>query len=260
MQIYDQHLHTFLSHDSTESFENYLEIAQKKGISHFVSTEHIDFATCSTGENQFYDQAKQDKIIRTFQKKYPIKLLKGVEIGYKFSYLSQIEELADKGDYDIVILSVHEEDEQDCRNFADLSRVDGELAFGTFLDLYLSAVTHCSSFDALGHIDFLLRYIGKISIEKYEGKLIQIFEILIKKKKALEFNTRFLYQLNDSSYLVYLFQLYYKLGGRKITIGSDAHACHAYLGGFDEARKILKDIGFTHCSLFQKHKEILASL
>ena len=38
MQYYDQHLHTFLSFDSEEQFENYL--AYQPEI--FVATDHLD--------------------------------------------------------------------------------------------------------------------------------------------------------------------------------------------------------------------------
>ncbi len=256
MTIYDQHVHTFLSHDSIEQFENYLAIAEERGISHFVTTEHLDLSCQQQKKDVFVDVKKQERIIGELQKKYNVKILKGVEMGYKFSRINDMEKIINDNNYDVVVMSVHEDELHDCASQAFQKNRSADDVYSSYLDLYINMLENFSSFDIVGHIDYLLRYIDNITIENHEKKLSILLRLVIAKKKALEFNTRFLYQHNDDKYLKFIFQLYYELGGRKLSLGSDAHTSDVYFAGFEEAIDILKGIGFSHITGFQHNKEI----
>ncbi len=254
MKLYDQHVHTFLSSDSNEAFERYVKLAQKKGLTHFVSTEHLDLSCRSLGRDDVYDMAKQNALIRDLQNKYTVKILKGVELGYKFSRLQDIENIVRTENFDVVIMSVHENEEADCTSSLFSRKNDADTTYSAYLDLYLHMLQHTGSFDIVGHVDFLLRYIGTVHIETHKEKLLNIFHMLIAKEKCLEYNTRFLYAYEDSFYLEYIFRLYYSCGGRKVSLGSDAHATKDFMGAFDVALDLLKDIGFTAITTYQKRK------
>ena len=47
---------------------------------------------------------------------------------------------------------------------------------------------------------------------------------------------------------------YYDIGGRNITLGSDAHKKENIAFAFNNAAAMLKEIGFTHGSYFVKRK------
>ncbi len=261
MKIYDQHLHSFLSSDCSEKQENYIDIAIEKGLTHFVTTEHLDLSCTSLGFDDVYDIALQDEILKKFQKKYnELTFLKGVELGYKYSRIKDIESIAHSNNYDVIIMSIHEDEIADCTTKVFLKDLSAKQAYDKYLNLYINMLENISCFDIVGHIDFILRYIDVVQIEEHKDKLVQIFDLIIEKNKSLELNTRFLYRHKDDSYLKYIFTLYYTRGGRKVSLGSDAHTSIDYMGAFDIALILLKDIGFTELSFYQKRKEITLSI
>lgn len=68
MQYYDQHLHTFLSFDSEEQFENYL--AYQPEI--FVATDHLDIKNpCSQYQDDIPDYEKLCKNIMNWPTNIP---------------------------------------------------------------------------------------------------------------------------------------------------------------------------------------------
>ncbi len=255
MIIYDQHLHTFLSSDSEEKFENYLQKAQELKLTHFVSTEHLDLSCIALGKDDMPNLSLQKSISESLQQKYPIQILRGIEIGYKFSRLKDIEHIVNTQDFDVIIMSVHEDEYADCVSSAFLRHKNSDEAYAAYLDLYIHMLNNCSCYDIVGHIDFILRYIEPVNLEKHKHKLSVLFKLIIAKSKCLEYNTRFLYRHNESHNLEYLFSLYYMCGGKKVSLGSDAHSAQDYLASFDEAIQMLKHIGFSHISTYQKRKE-----
>ncbi len=255
MKIYDQHLHTFLSSDSEETFENYLQKAQEFGVSHFVSTEHLDLSCIALGKDDLPDLALQKSICQSLQEKYSIQILRGIELGYKFSRLQDIEHIVNTHDFDVIIMSVHEDEFAECASSAFLHNKSPDEAYAAYLDLYIHMLNNCSCYDIVGHIDFLLRYMMPVNLEKHKAKLCVLFQLIIQKNTCLEFNTRFLYGHNKSHSLTYLFSLYFACGGKKVSLGSDAHTAQNYLASFTEATQLLKDIGFSSISTFQKRKE-----
>ncbi len=260
MTIYDQHVHTSLSYDCSELFENYLDIAVQNGYSHFVTTEHLDLSCCLTGKDMLVDFSRQNSKLEELQSKYAINILKGVEMGYKFSRIHAMQNILEKENFDVVIMAVHEDELADCTTQGFLYGKSPDEAYDRYLDLYLCQLTHCDCYDIVGHIDYLLRYIEKVDIEKHKEKLRMLLQLVIEKEKSLEFNTRFLYQHKNSAYLSYIFQLYHKLGGRKISLGSDSHTYNTFAGEFSEAVNILKSIGFIHNYAYIKRQENTISL
>ncbi len=255
MKIYDQHVHSSLSFDSEETFENYLIRAQNLGLTHFVTTEHVDLSCAFFGKDMLVDFDLQERLMAHAQKKYDIQILKGVELGYKFARIKDMESLVAANNFDVVLMSVHEDAHADCTTQGFLANRTAAEAYDAYLDLYIEMLQHCRCYDIVGHIDYLLRYIGKISPKAHEEKLMTLLKLVIKQEKSLECNTRFLYDQKESSYLRFIFQLYHALGGKKVSLGSDAHTAQAFYGGFDEALVMLKDIGFTHICTYQQRQE-----
>ncbi len=257
MKIYDQHVHSFISSDTNESFENYIKKAKLLNLTHLLTTEHFDLSSYEYRRDDIPDFDKLEKTLQKLQDKHKsITFLKGVEIGYKYSRIKDIEKLVQERNFDFVLMSVHEDEESSSFTQAFVRGLTSDQAYGKYLNLCLDLVKNIDCFNSLAHIDFLLRYIEAVEITKHKEKLEEIMLLLIKKNKALEFNTRFLYQNNDNSYLKYIFTLYYNLGGKKITLGSDAHMAYSLFASFDEAIEILKEIGFDSLCFYQKGKEI----
>ena len=78
MNYYDQHLHTFLSFDSEEQFENYL-VNQPE---FFVATDHFDLENAGTGfKDDIPDYTRLTKKLAELNEQYDTTFLRGIELG-----------------------------------------------------------------------------------------------------------------------------------------------------------------------------------
>lgn len=81
--------------------------------------------------------------------------------------------------------------------------------------------------------------------EKTEPLVLEILKKVIEDGKGIELNTSYhRYRLTDTTPSQDILKLYRKLGGEIITIGSDSHK-PSHLGTYiDEAKELLKSLGF----------------
>lgn len=110
----------------------------------------------------------------------------------------------------------------------------------------------------LGHIGYASRfYDGEDKVMRYADYadiLDKILKKLIETDKGLEVNTKGISATGDTLPSESILQRYFELGGKRITLGSDAHI-PARIGEHIEATgKRLKQIGFTHYTSYTKRK------
>lgn len=95
----------------------------------------------------------------------------------------------------------------------------------------------------------------------FKKDIEQILKFFIEKETALEFNTSCIdTELGSLMPDANILKMYLELGGRMITIRSDAHVPHNIAKGFDKARSVLKELGFSSCCHFEKRKLCETSL
>ena len=109
-------------------------------------------------------------------------------------------------------------------------------------------------------MDYVLRYIGHTDLEKHKEKLTQLFCTLISQNKALEINTKQLPDPQAEQRIEYILQLYTSLGGKKLTIGSDAHSVPVYKNGFDTVIGLMKKYGINQVYIYKQRKEIAIAI
>ena len=120
-------------------------------------------------------------------------------------------------------------------------------------------IENFDNFDVVGHLDFIVRYGDfenkTIRYEDYKNILDEILSMIIKKGKGIELNTSGLrYKLSSMHPSREILTRYFELGGRIITIGSDAHKLTDLYADFDKAIVELKEIGFSEITTFKNRK------
>ncbi|MBR2544666.1 MAG: histidinol phosphate phosphatase, partial [Erysipelotrichaceae bacterium] len=103
---------------------------------------------------------------------------------------------------------------------------------------------------------------GVYPFDKVKDLIAEILRTAIADGKGIEINTSsWHYGLKDTQPSRDILKLYKDLGGKIITIGSDAHNT-SYLGDhIEEARKILRDeIGFEQFCTFDQMEPIFHNL
>ncbi|MDO5726265.1 MAG: histidinol-phosphatase HisJ family protein [Tissierellia bacterium] len=237
----DQHMHSSFSIDSFTSIEEYLNTTCGK----IITTEHIDFdCVVDNGRDALFDYEKYVKEIERLKNIYGDRILKGVEIGYEKTAKERISKYLLDKEFDLLLLSVHQGDGIDY--MWPLERDE----FLKILPIYYEQVLESievfhEHFDIVAHLDFILRNkdYSMEDIYPHEERLVAILEAIKKYDLQLELNTRGLFKFENVEYYDYLFNLYRDLGGKKISIGSDAHITAHYKLGFDEAIDFVKGHG-----------------
>ena len=121
-------------------------------------------------------------------------------------------------------------------------------------------------FDSLAHITYPDRFIFQTTGERVDEALIEdevkeVLIYLIEAEKALEVNSagmrRRLCMLSAD---IGILKLYKQLGGRLVTIGSDAHTCSDIGSHFDCSLEALKKAGFHEYVTYEKRKPIFREI
>ena len=264
MEYFDQHVHSYYSYDSDQPIKEYLDKTRELGLSYFVLTDHYDFNYQDTGKDNDFDIDKRKKELDELQKDYcDIKILNGIEIGYKKKEVDRIKKIINTHDFDIVNLSVHD------LGIIDYYFPEYYQRFGikkVLTDYYLTQldmVRNFDDYDVLCHIDFAFKtaYLidNSISIKEYEDYIIEIMKEIIKKDKTFELNVK-VQSFLPVEHTKYLLKLYKDLGGKNVTLSSDAHKVNRLNDQFDKYIVLIKEAGFDHLNYFIKRNRYSISI
>ena len=132
-------------------------------------------------------------------------------------------------------------------------------AYREYFESELENVQKFSNFDVYGHLDYVVRY-GPTQNRNYRyadyGEIIdEILRFLIKNNKGLEVNTGgFRCGIGSTNPCIDIIKRYHELGGRVITIGSDAHEPKYLTDQFSATCEMLQEIGFKYYAIYKKRQ------
>jgi len=278
----DMHTHSEYSHDSLCKIDDMATAQWKKQTDIFAVTDHFD--TDSHSRYDIFTPIDQScefcaKLNKSDSKR--ITVLKGIEISEGFWHPEVYSRIAEKGEFDAILGSVHLvqfPNEKKAYSKIDFSKFDDE-TIAEYLDAYFSDVItmlDTVDFDILSHLTCPLRYInGKYhrnaEISRYREKINTILKTIIQRGIALEINTSAWEALGDfmpSEEILKTYRrlggdfmpseeilkTYRRLGGYLITLGSDAHRTEHASQHFDKAVRALKRIGFRNIFYYEDRK------
>lgn len=226
--ITDYHIHSRFSPDSESEIEDIIETASEKGIRYIIITDHYELA------DQHSNTINVD-LYRNVMEKYSLPV--GVELGW-----DGIKELnIDTKKFDYVLLSHHYVEEPITQE-----------SYKNYLFRLLDIMQRFDEYHALAHLDFPRRYHKTkepFSVELYD-LISEILKLVIKNGKMLEVNTATIELYGEPHPSVEILKLYKSLGGRNITIGSDAHSLEQIGRGIERGIEILKELGYNYILVF----------
>jgi len=260
MKITDHHVHTEFSGDCSTPMEVIINRAAQLGLKEVMFTDHVDFDYPSVDICFEVDYKKYIKILEKLTVQYSeMDILVGIEVGYQPGLNKRINQLLNSYHFDFVICSIH------AWNGAALDKGDlfkgrsQEEGYRAYFDILKYTIENFDNFDVIGHLDFIVRYGDfedkSIRYEDYKNILDEILLMIIKKGKGIELNTSGLrYKLSSMHPSLEILTRYFELGGRIITMGSDAHVLKDLYADFDKAIGQLKEIGFSEIAAFKNRK------
>lgn len=266
------HVHCEYSDDSIYPIEEVVKDAINLKIDEICFTDHVDYGIKKDwieGNIEYrsgepianVDYPAYFKAIRMLQEKYKnqISIKKGLEFGMQQHTIPQFKKLFDEYQMDFVILSCHQIGNKEFwTNDYQHGKTQKEIHEGYYTEI-LNLVKQYKDYSVLGHLDVITRYdpYGDYPFEYIKEMVKEILQIVIQDGKGIEVNTScFHYGLKDLTPSRDILKLYYDLGGRLITIGSDSHKKEHLNSHLEEIKEELKNIGFTQFYTFESMKPI----
>ncbi len=256
---FDLHTHCTLSFDGVSSAEEMVRRAVELGVEYYALTDHVDLGGHADPDFDLeatVNGAKEQ--IPALRLKYEGKteLLYGVELGQAVHEPEKAEALLKENAYDFVIGSIHNIRGYDDFYFLDLTQYDPV----ELLDIYFRELLETAEqgyFDVMAHITYPLRYIVgeygiNVDLSRWSVITDEIFRTLVRNDRGIEINTSGLRQkLGRTMPDAELVRRYRELGGRILTIGSDAHRTEDLGKGIETGISIARDCGFTEIAVFR---------
>ena len=243
----DSHVHTEFSADSEMKAADALREAAKQGLG-LVFTEHLDYDYPSAGTEEFIFDPE------AYWAKYePLraegKLSLGVEMGMMASAREKNAAFVRRVPFDFVLASIHFLDVKDLYYPETFEgREKGEM-YHEYFTVMRDEIYAQPFINALAHIDYIARNAPfdnpEISYGDFLDDIDAVLRALVETDTAIEINTRRLSVPRGIKELAPVYRRYRQLGGRYVTIGSDAHVPQGIGRCYDRARELARAFDLT---------------
>ncbi len=260
----DYHIHTEFSFDSNAAIAAQIQSAIDHGMEEICLIDHYEPAYPGLPLWQADLKARAEALsgpaLALLKEKITVR--EGAEVGLLDlpGQRELIHQLVTENKLDFVIASCHlcqGEDPYYASFFTGRTR--GE-SFALYLSELVQLVTTIDDFSVVGHIDFpakgcpyqdkMLRYTDA------SDAIDTLFRYLIHQGKGIEINTSIFRALGKDTLDIAWLKRYKELGGKIITIGSDAHKPQDVGYGWDGAAKLLQEAGFGYTATFYQMKPV----
>ncbi len=253
----DYHIHSgFLDH-TKDDLESIIAAAENIGFKEIAITEHFiwplikypkpisekDHDTLFPEESLIPKDGRKTIDLKTYfkhievlQEKFRVRILKGLEVDYFTEYEDEIKECITKYKIDIILGSCHyvcgsalpESNRYIHVGFINqlqpfINKYGEQKLYSAYFENILSAIKS-GMFNYIAHLDFLKKKFKNYHFDKAIIYIRPILRELIKNNIGLEINLSGIKDTGETYPSVGIINEYIKMGGNKISIGSDAHS------------------------------------
>lgn len=274
--IMNLHTHTHHSPDAGNTVAERVEAANKAGLRYMAVTDHVEinryypaayYHAVETDE-YFYDgkgvfEGSVQETLEEAARCAPLVLLTGAEIGQIPQDIEKSALIYNDPRTDIILGSVHELPGRPDFYFLDYAKENiPALVTAYFEEVLRLAQTDC--YDVLAHLTYGLRYLPNrraYDITPHLELIDEVLKTVIRKGKAIELNGSGLRK--PQPYIdpdLILVKRYRDLGGKYLTISTDAHDTQFVTFGIDLLEDMARTAGFSKLTVFQKHEPFFVTL
>ena len=269
----DVHTHTAFSPDGQDDIDTMLARAKELRLAWWGIAEHFDYDYLTDnipfvdGAAQFTDPEAYFPAARALQQsEKEVHILAGAELGFtrNRAVVPLYRNLIARYRPDFIVNSVHTQGTQDYYYRTPFRGKDQKKAYGDYLALVRESLDADYPYDIVGHIGYPARYAPyadkSMDGADFIGALVDILTTIIVRGKILEVNTSAAGA--DAQFLPFppIVRRYFALGGREISIASDAHGARRLADKRQETAAILKEIGFAFVTVPCRGEKIRVEL
>ncbi len=257
----DCHTHTRFSFDAEVPTEQMVEQAVKLGLAAYCVTDHCEMNTPDVAE-LLRDMTASVEAVRRLSAEYAgsmTRILTGLELGQPLQNLPATECFLKKLEVDFLIGSLHNLAGEPDFYYLHYNEETANARLKRYFDELYEMVCW-GRFDSLGHLTYPLRYMVMreqvpIRMECYQKQIDRVLAALAERGLALECNTSGMtgetgYTLPPLEYLI----RFRELGGKYVTLGSDAHRVADVGRGLLAGAALIKRAGFDAVTYYVNHQ------
>ncbi|MGL5615802.1 MAG: histidinol-phosphatase HisJ family protein [Sarcina sp.] len=221
--FFDCHIHSDFSFDSKMKLDEIAKTRDNLNIG-VITTDHVDLNL------DFIPKIDMNNFYKSFNSIRKDNFLVGLEIGLYRENPSEILDFInkEKDNLDFILGSIHTLQGKDLYFSLKEKKRNKLTVYREYLEEMLFCINKFNFFHSLSHIDYICRYApyedSELYLNDFKDLFKEIFDKLIKNNKVLELNTNRLGNEKSFNNLVEIYSYYQSLGGKYITIGSDAHS------------------------------------
>ena len=260
MYLIDYHIHSNNSFDSKETVLSVCEAAIEKGINEICFTEHFSVKE-GIKSYGFFNLKKFSDEIKECREIFKDKLIirAGIEICEPHENEEELREILENIPFDFILGSVHNFD-YNIGLVTYMSCHSKEESYSRYFE-EVNKVCMSPHIDVVAHLDLMKRYAfnthGNYDFNEYKETIEEVLNNIIKAGKGIEVNTSTLRGVvNETMPSIDILKMYYDLGGKIITVGSDAHKAEDVGSHIKESIEMLKSIGFKNIYRFKNRQGI----
>jgi histidinol-phosphatase (PHP family) len=265
----DSHLHTDQSPDSEVPIDVYAAAAVERGVAEIAITDHVDFdpRDPAYGYATFEDRERKVRQAAERWADRGVTIRFGAELTFNTRWEADVRDHLARHRYDFTIGSVHDWPGSPYAR----ARVAGwaqdrpldEIVAPYFEQV--AAAARSGLFDAIGHLDVVKRYIHPFvrpaALADRPELLEAALRALVESGTSLEMNTSGLrHPVRETYPTAETAARYRAMGGRRVTIGSDAHRAEAFAFGLEEGYRILARAEFEELTFRRAGSRMAISL
>ena len=257
--LIDYHIHTAISGDAKGELTEYIRIARDRGLTEIGVSDHYHPEqpkySMSHGIDEYVKEVQQLKKKTDF----PLKL--GIEVDFIPSLQKKIEKALKPNPFDYVIGSVHFINNWGFDNPKHISEYQ-KWNITQLYKKYFSLVQQCAKsrlFNIIGHPDLIKKFGYKPKTNITDVYLTTI-EAIKDSNACVEVNTS---GLRAPCREIYPNKQFLKMcfnNEAPITLGSDAHTPEDVGKNFDQALKLIKEVGYQNIARFTHRKPELVRI
>ncbi|GAB2720082.1 histidinol-phosphatase HisJ family protein [Paenibacillus thermoaerophilus] len=268
--MYDYHVHTSFSADSTMPMEKAVRAAIAAGVREIAFTEHLDYIYPNCDLTFEFDYEPYSREVDRLRAAYgqSIAIRKAVEIGLHPEASERNLRFTEGGRFDFIIGSAHIIDNLDLHNGDYFQGRSPAQALETYFEQVYRLVCEYTRFHVFGHLTLIKRYLHyantswtEVDWTAYGDWIDAILRQLIETGRGIEVNmSGHRYGLGISLPHLPILKRYRELGGEIVTIGSDAHIAEHIAHHFAEGHELLRAAGFTALTTFEAGKPVFVPI
>lgn len=238
--FFDSHIHTEFSADAEMKAADALAEAEKQGLG-LVFTEHLDYDYPAAGREEFiFDPEAYWTAYEPLRASGKLSI--GVEMGMMARTREKNAAFLQRVPLDFVLGSIHFLELKDLylpETFEGREKME---MYREYFTVMRDEIYGHPFINSLAHIDYIARNAPfshpEISYGAFAELIDAVLRALVETDTVIEINTRRLGTARGIKELAPVYRRYHELGGRCVTIGSDAHVPSGVGRNYGRAREL----------------------